>query len=422
MTVQPVITTNHSANPITPFWRWWFVLQGGLFTWLSLAALGGKDRLLGVAAGLAVALIESLLLYVATRTTPHNIILRLLYATNILLQIYTVPFLIANMTNVVLRWLDLRNSLVATIVLAGLLALGAVLHIPCAMVLLAPLRSLWTRGIVAIVSFDGVVGASTGITDHLSKAVYPAVWRQLLDTGLYGALLLVLVGAIAMYQWGYRGPSWRFNPRAQWWVLTIAAVIILYFIGQNSFGGGDSFKGLVVWQFQLKAVNFTSIAEGLRAGIAEEWLYRYIVLALLLHGLHDSRWQIGGSVFLCGFLFGVWHLDNASVQPLLATLDQVQFAIITGWLIAALYLYTGSFIVPVAFHAGLDILAIMASGTTLSSTPTFNQYLWGTIVELTLVLLTVWLLTGRRKDAMTWTVDNIVPGNTLHFSTPFIQA
>jgi hypothetical protein len=48
--------------------------------------------------------------------------------------------------------------------------------------------------------------------------------------------------------------------------------------------------------------------------------------------------------------------------------------------------------------------------------------LWGTIVELTLVLLTVWLLTGRRKDAMTWTVDNIVPGNTLHFSTPFIQA
>ncbi|KRM27177.1 hypothetical protein FC91_GL002736 [Schleiferilactobacillus harbinensis DSM 16991] len=44
----------------------------------------------------------------------------------------------------------------------------------------------------------------------------------------------------------------------------------------------------------------------------------------------------------------------------------------------------------------------------------------GTIAELVFVAISIWLLTGKRRTAMQWTVDNIVPGNPLHFATPFV--
>lgn len=98
----------------------------------------------------------------------------------------------------------------------------------------------------------------------------------------------------------------------------------------------------------------------------------------------------------------------------------MQFAMISGWFMAALYLYSGSFSVPMIFHALIDILAMMATGSIVSTAPTRNEYIWSTVTELVFVAISIWLLTGKRRTAMQWTVDNIVPGNPLHFATPFV--
>ncbi|MFT9040359.1 CPBP family intramembrane glutamic endopeptidase [Schleiferilactobacillus harbinensis] len=420
MNSRPIYSNSRPVG-VTDFWRWWLVIQGGLLTAGSLAITDPHFKPEYVPLGIIFGIAEGGLLILSTLRVPRNYIFRFFFAFNVIIQFAAYPILVGYAANMFLVRTAIKQPLVASLTISAVLAIALVAHIPYAMALFAPLRNGWDRGIASIYGFTWIVAGPMFITDKLDKNIYSHIWRDLLNTGVYGALVFVLVGAIAMYQWGYRGPSWRLNPLAKPWVLAILAGFCVLFLGWNTFSNLDSLRSLFIWQIQFKAVTFYWFAQGLEPGIAEEWLYRYIVLALMLNGLRRSRWQIPGAVFFSGLLFGLWHSTNVTAgQSILATANQVQFAMIAGWFLAVLYLYSGSFIVPMTFHALIDILGMMASGSSLSGTPTLNEYIWGTVMELIYVALTIWLLTGKRRTAMQWTVDNIVPGNPLHFATPFV--
>jgi ABC-type antimicrobial peptide transport system permease subunit len=60
-------------------------------------------------------------------------------------------------------------------------------------------------------------------------------------------------------------------------------------------------------------------------------------------------------------------------------------------------------------HAAVDILSMVVSNTEASITGSITVYLFQTIVEVVMIGLTVWLLTGRRRQTMQWTLDRIMP-------------
>ncbi|WP_367367915.1 CPBP family intramembrane glutamic endopeptidase [Schleiferilactobacillus harbinensis] len=421
MNPRPIYSNSRPVS-VTAFWRWWFVVQGSLLTAWSLATIASRVKASYIVLGVIAVIIEGPLLLLSTLRVPRNILVRFLFALNVLLQITAYPLIVALGVNNLLLHAGITRPLIASLVMIVITVLVIVIHIPYAMALFAPLNNGWAQSIAMIYGFAWIVGGSQFMMGKVNKNVYSHIWRDLLNTGVYGAILFVVVGAIAMYQWGYRGPSWRFNPLAKPWILALLAASCLLFLGWNTFTNPNSFRSLYTWEFHLKSVTFYWFAQGLEPGIAEEWLWRYIILALLLTGLRKSRWQIPGSVFLTGLLFGLWHATNAlgGAQGVLATAVQMQFAMISGWFMAALYLYSGSFSVPMIFHALIDILAMMATGSIVSTAPTRNEYIWSTVTELVFVAISIWLLTGKRRTAMQWTVDNIVPGNPLHFATPFV--
>ncbi|ERL65697.1 CPBP family intramembrane glutamic endopeptidase [Schleiferilactobacillus shenzhenensis] len=395
--------TQPAIKPV--IWRWWFVIQGVLLVFYCAPPKLADTMVFSI-----LAVIEGFLALTASVRVPRNPVARFFYALNFLLQITAYPLLIGYAANQLLVRLHLAQPGLAAAAMVLVMVVVLVMHLPYAMILFAPLQGGWSQAIAAVYSFAWILGGPTLIPEGLSKTVYPAIGRNLFNTTLYGAFLFLIIGAIAMRQWGYRLPSWRLNPQAERLVLLILLISCLLFLAWNTFSNLDSFRSLFVFQFRLKTVSFYWFAQGLEPGLAEEWLFRYIVLALLLTGLRRSRWQIPASVLLTGLLFGVWHSTNVFAgQSFWATASQVQFAIIAGWFLAALYLYTGSFIVPMLFHAAIDILGMMASASMISTTPTINEYLWSSVMELIYVLLTLWLLTGRRRASMQWTVDRIVP-------------
>ncbi len=145
---------------------------------------------------------------------------------------------------------------------------------------------------------------------------------------------------------------------------------------------------------------------GLEPGIAEEWLYRYAVLTLLLVAFKRSRFQLDAAVWISGTLFGLWHVTNALAgQAWMATVEQMVFAATLGYFLAVAYLYTGSILVAMGIHAAIDILSMMASGSQTMVVP--DAFEWQTIAftVVVFVALTIFFLTGARRRAIQAQVD-----------------
>jgi len=112
------------------------------------------------------------------------------------------------------------------------------------------------------------------------------------------------------------------------------------------------------------------------------------------------------AVVLSSALFGLWHVTNTLAgQSWSATLEQMIFAASLGAFLAVSYLYSGSLLVPMLIHAGVDILSMMASGSQSMAKP--DAFEWQTILFTVIVfgLLTIFFLTGKRRRVMQAQVD-----------------
>lgn len=103
---------------------------------------------------------------------------------------------------------------------------------------------------------------------------------------------------------------------------------------------------------------------GLGAGIFEEYLFRGLILGKLLKAFSGpSRTKtIWYAVIVSSLLFGCAHATNIAAQSIPDTIIQILNAAFMGGILAALYLRSGSIIVPMIFHSGWDFSIFIVSG------------------------------------------------------------
>lgn len=382
-------------------WFWWYLIQGILLTtWYLLVTQGAQLWLLA----LVLDIVEGGLLILSALPAPRHFLSRLVKDLAVFIQLILYPIIVFYSAQQVLRQLPNSFSLVL------MMALILIAHIPYAKMLFTADQHYLMRLITTLLGTFVIMYAGTTFTENLTKSAFASPLWALADAGVLAAFVLVLVGTIAMRQWGFPFPSWRFNPNIQLGVGIVLVVFTLYFILWNAFSTNDSFQSLFVWSWHLKAITFNWFAQGLEPGIAEEWEFRYMVFTLLLVWLGRHRLAVSGSIFISGLLFGLSHLINAlGDQSLFDTLSQIQFAVVFGWFIAAVYLYVGSFSIPMIVHAAVDILSMMVTNNGASVTGSVTAYLFQSVIEIVMIGITVWLLTGQRRQAMQWTLDRITP-------------
>lgn len=86
MNPRPIYSNSRPVS-VTAFWRWWFVVQGSLLTAWSLATIASRVKASYIVLGVIAVIIEGPLLLLSTLRVPRNILVRFLFALNVLLQI-----------------------------------------------------------------------------------------------------------------------------------------------------------------------------------------------------------------------------------------------------------------------------------------------------------------------------------------------
>lgn len=318
-------------------------------------------------------------------------------------QLIFMPFFLMTLVDLLRRWSALDEQ--------GLIAMAffymIFMFVPIVYVTMAPVQALIGRILLLITAvFSGLIGAqATFLALPVLKA--PAVFKMVSDSGILGALGFVLTVGVLMLAWGFRWPTWRINRQVNWGWVSLIGVAGIAFIIWNAFGAGDSWRTTFTqFEFKLSAASWKMFLSGLEPGIAEEWLYRFAVLALLLKAFEHHRHQLDWAVVLSSALFGLWHLTNTLAgQSWSATIEQMIFAASLGGFLAVSYLYSGSLLVPMLIHAGVDILSMMASGSQSMAKP--DAFEWQTILFTVIVfgVITIFFLTGKRRQVMQAQVD-----------------
>jgi len=316
-----------------------------------------------------------------------------------ILQFSVMPLLLGNLVWMLSRTTHLDQQ--------GLIAAGftylLILFVPIGYVVMAPIGSLLGRIIMMITAmFSGVVGSHEVFLMTPGLTAIPTSFRVVGNSGVLGAIGLVSALGVLMLAWGFRWPTWRLNRQTRSSVLILIGLLAIGFVIWNAFGAGNQLSNLFTkYDFKLQAPTWNMFLGGLEPGIAEEWLYRFGILSLLLWQFRRSRHQLDWSVGLSSLLFGFWHSTNILAgQAVSATLEQMVFAAALGGFLATSYLYTGSFAVPIAIHAFTDILSMMTSGSQTMSRPDLLEWQSMGILVLVFGLITIFLLTGARRQVM----------------------
>jgi len=324
------------------------------------------------------------------------------YYVQTILQLTILPALLANLIALFSQYAGLNEQ--------GLIAVGMtysiVMFVPVAYVVVAPIGSLIGRIVMlAMAVFSGAVGAqATLLALPILKA--PAVFEMVSNAAILGAIGFVITVYVLMRTWGIAGPTWRFSKNAKPGLIGVLLVIGVLFSLWNAFSAGGSWATTFTsWDFHLQSATWKMFLSGLEPGIAEEWLYRFAVLTLLLVAFKQRVHQIDWAIWLSGALFGLWHITNAMAQPWSATIEQMIFAMTLGWFLATVYLYSGSIVAAMAIHAVIDILSMMASGSQTMAKP--NAFEWQTmgLIVVVFAAITLYFSTGKRRQVMQRNID-----------------
>lgn len=164
-----------------------------------------------------------------------------------------------------------------------------------------------------------------------------------------GTALFCAVGAAALCL-GMRVPLTH-RPRFGRTPLAVVASVAILAVGVNNFPFLAVLFGDARVSAPLPAVLLFA-ALCLAVACFEELLFRGLLLPLLLSRLPDTPWGRCGAILASSAVFGLAHLFNlAAGAGLPATLLQVGYSFLVGAAAAALYLFSGSILLPIAFHA-----------------------------------------------------------------------
>ena len=135
-------------------------------------------------------------------------------------------------------------------------------------------------------------------------------------------------------------------------------------------------------------------------GIAEEFLFRGIVLNLLIDKFDKTPKGIYTSIAVSSIIFGVAHISNVfSGASFKSSFIQAVGAIALGALLAVIYLRTNNIWVTAILHGLIDFSALIVSGFygTNSMVKQINEYSYPNLIGYLIYLIPIFYLLRKEK-------------------------
>ena len=155
-----------------------------------------------------------------------------------------------------------------------------------------------------------------------------------------------------------------------------------------------------------------NLIPAISAGVFEETCYRTIPVSILMKNKPTYKRMVIATI-LTAVIFGVSHAINiVSGATILNTILQIVFAIGPGMFFAAVYLRTGSIIIPMVFHAFHDILELFIPrdgdmALLLSKNISLGELIPDIIFTILFVGAAIYLLRKSKWDEIKATWANI---------------
>jgi len=332
--------------------------------------------------------LNTLALYI--KPSPNKIIDRI----NFIFQLFFQVFIIAksyhyliNSTMKLYSW-NLPSSI-------GLLIISMlVMYIPYIIVFFGSVRNKILQLLIALFTFEFIAMAALSLVTYGTVLYFNPFIGLMENSGFLGAIAFLILILILMRHWGYEWPKVKLNHNVSFKLLTILLLISIWFIMWNAFGGGNSLL-TSLFQFNFSGISFKpqSVLSALEAGIAEELLFRYAFLTILLVAFRNFKYKIFYAPIISSFFFGLLHLGNITAgQNLANTINQMIFAFGMGLLMCGVYLYTDLFYLSVIFHTLLDGLVFSVSGQLMSGKVTLADNILTIIETILFVIAAIVLL------------------------------
>lgn len=329
------------------------------------------------------------LLALYLKPSPDKIIDRMNYIFQLFFQAVTIAESYHYLINVSMRLYNWNlPSSIALMVVSML-----VMYIPYVRVFFGAIENKLLQLLISIYCF-AVISMSTLSTVTYGTILYFNPFISLItNSSFLGGITFMILIIVLMTRWGYGFPKMRLSNSVNWLVLSLVLLFSLWFVLWNAFGSGNILTSF--FHFNFSGVNLKPqyILSGLEAGIAEELLFRYAFLTILLVAFKNSPYQIFWAAIISSLCFGLLHLGNLSAgQNLASTIEQVVFAFGMGLLMCGIYLYTDLFYLPVIIHFLLDTLVFSVSGELMSGKVTTADNILTIIETLVFIIIALLLL------------------------------
>lgn len=218
-------------------------------------------------------------------------------------------------------------------------------------------------------------------------------------------LFAITVSGIVVQAWGYHLPALSINSQTKGWWLILPIVLVVALIYATGLYSANWSSVLQNLSFPFRKFNFVAM----QAGIGEEWIFRFIVMWLILgsHQLNPNA-KLIYAVSINSVLFGIAHLLNLGSQTLNQTLFQVSYAFFLGIFFSAICLSTGTIWITMMLHFLIDAFGDSGGGIPgLFTTPTPSALIIIGLFDIVEVVIAIFLLTGNRRKAVDQTIVNI---------------
>ncbi|WEV36992.1 CPBP family intramembrane glutamic endopeptidase [Lactobacillus sp. ESL0677] len=298
----------------------------------------------------------------------------------------------------IIKLLNRYHILNSTFWIALFTLYSFIMYIPMAKLALCKIKNIWGRIFITFIMFSLLLFAP----DTFIDAAKPAHWLLILNQSEFsGAIIFAIIMLFVMHDWGFQAPHLRISKRASKAIIGIICLFIIVRCLFNGFNVSESWTSILTsWDFHLAKSIAIPFFSSLKAGIAEELLMRFCVLSLLLRYFQNSHRQILWSVLCDGLIFGSLHITNLVAQSVSATLQQMLFACCSGFVFAAIYLYSDSILISMGYHALFDAAAAVTSGSLIMFSPA--AFDWQITISLAIIdiIFAYFLISGSRKSTI----------------------
>ncbi|WP_137610090.1 CPBP family intramembrane glutamic endopeptidase [Companilactobacillus formosensis] len=277
--------------------------------------------------------------------------------------------------------------------LALLLVSMLVIYIPYVRVFFGAIENKLLQLLISIYCFAVISMSTLSLITYGTILYFNPFVSLITNSSFLGGITFMILIIVLMTRWGYGFPKIRLSNDVNWIVLSLVLIFSLWFVLWNAFGSGNILTSF--FHFNFSGINLKPqyILSGLEAGIAEELLFRYAFLTILLVAFKNNSYHVFWAAIISSLCFGLLHLGNLSAgQNLASTIEQVVFAFGMGLLMCGIYLYTDLFYLPVIIHFLLDTLVFSVSGELMSGKVTTADNILTLIETLVFIVIALLLL------------------------------